>query len=64
MINKEEALKQLKEMPIDKFQEALIKALDESGIKYKIGGEQEDGFVSLSEFFYEGWLTDENKRPD
>lgn len=64
MMDREEMLKRIEEMPIDKLQEALIKALDESGIRYKRGGKPEDGFISLSEFFYDGWLTNDSKGID
>lgn len=64
MIDKEQIIKHIEEMPIDEFQSKLCKALEDSGIKYKIGGEPEEGFIPLSEFFYEGCLTDESKRTD
>ena len=51
-------------MPIDELQSVVCKALEDSGVEYRIGGEQEEGFIPLSEFFYEGCLTDESKRPD
>ena len=59
---REDFIKKVKEMPIDNFQESIIKALCESGIKCKIGVSSKDGFIPLSDFFYEGCLTDESKR--
>lgn len=58
MLNREAMLRHIKEMPIDEFQSKLCKALEDSGIKYKMGGEPEEGFIPLSEFFHEGWLTE------
>ncbi len=58
MINKEQLIKHIEEMPIDELQSAICKALEDSGIKYKIGGEPEEGFLPLSEFFHEGWFTE------
>ena len=58
MLDREVVLRHIKEMPIDELQPILYKALEYGGIKYKIGGEPEEGFIPLSEFFHESWFTE------
>lgn len=53
MLDKEKVLKEIKEMPIEKFRECLCRALDDSGIEYHIyedGEEIPEGTQLLSDF--------------
>lgn len=52
MINKDDMLKKIDNMPIEELQKLICQALDESGIKYHFGGDEIsiDGY-SLGEFF-------------
>lgn len=53
MLDKEKALKEIEEMPIEKLRECLFRALDDSGIEYHIyedGEEVPEGTRTLSDF--------------
>ena len=49
MLDKEEMLRKLDEMPIDELQDLICKALDESGIEYTT--DPNAGGISLGEWF-------------
>ena len=57
MLNREEALRQIEEMPIDELQDLICKALDDSGIKYRTDGTG----VSLAEFFMPQTVVEERQ---
>lgn len=47
MLDKEELLKKLNDMPIEELQKCICQELDDSGIEYSMDGTG----ISLSEFF-------------
>lgn len=53
MLDKEKALREIDEMPIEKLRECFYKALEDSGIEYHIyedGEEVPEGTTTLSDF--------------
>lgn len=56
MIDKEEALRRIREMPPDDFQHLLCKALDDSGIEYTTDGTG----IPLSEYLFPHTVTDDD----
>ena len=56
---REDIIKKIEEMPEEELTDLIVKALNESGINYKImtSEELDEGYITLQEFFFNGCLT-------